>query len=123
MNIFKFIINPDDFGQSVENLFYLSFLIRDGKCAFQTDEDTGEPTISEWLSYGSNCMELIASLAAVLCEQPTHQDYDEGLVKHQLVMEFDMNTWKVTFTPYHSPLSLRFSCRHEDCPWLIRLYS
>ncbi|KAI0808035.1 Nse4 C-terminal-domain-containing protein [Fomes fomentarius] len=75
VNIFKFIINPDDFGQSVENLFYLSFLIRDGKCAFQTDEDTGEPTI-------------------MLCEQPTHQDYDEGLVKHQLVMEFDMNTWK-----------------------------
>ena len=47
MNIFKFVINPHDFGQSVENLFYLSFLIRDGKCAFYTDEDTGEPVIRE----------------------------------------------------------------------------
>ena len=47
MNIFKFIINPNDFGQSVENLFYLSFLIRDGKCAFSVDEESGEPTISE----------------------------------------------------------------------------
>ena len=45
MNIFRFIVNPHDFGQSVENLFYLSFLIRDGKCAFFTDEDTGEPVI------------------------------------------------------------------------------
>ena len=45
MNIFKFVINPHDFGQSVENLFYLSFLIRDGKCAFFTDEATGEPVI------------------------------------------------------------------------------
>lgn len=26
MNLFKFFINPDDFAQSVENLFYLSFL-------------------------------------------------------------------------------------------------
>ncbi|TBU28868.1 Nse4 C-terminal-domain-containing protein [Dichomitus squalens] len=75
VNIFKFVINPHDFGQSVENLFYLSFLIRDGKCAFFTDEDTGEPVI-------------------LLCEQPTQKDYQEGLVKHQLVMEFDMSTWK-----------------------------
>ena len=46
MNLFKFIINPHDFGQSVENLFYLSFLIRDGKCAFEIEEETGEPVIS-----------------------------------------------------------------------------
>jgi non-structural maintenance of chromosomes element 4 len=44
INLFKFIVNPSDFGQSVENLFYLSFLIRDGKCALQIDE--GEPKIS-----------------------------------------------------------------------------
>ncbi|KAI1788588.1 Nse4 C-terminal-domain-containing protein [Ganoderma leucocontextum] len=75
VNIFKFVINPHDFGQSVENLFYLSFLIRDGKCAFFTDEETGEPVI-------------------LLCEQPTQEDYKDGLLKHQLVLEFDMNTWK-----------------------------
>ncbi|RPD58216.1 hypothetical protein L227DRAFT_587218 [Lentinus tigrinus ALCF2SS1-6] len=75
INIFRFIINPNDFGQSVENLFYLSFLIRDGKCAFAIDEESGEPTI-------------------MLCEQPTQEDYADGLVKHQMVMEFDMHTWK-----------------------------
>ena len=32
---------------------------------------------------------------AVLCEQPTQEDYAGGLVKHQMVMEFDMHTWKV----------------------------
>lgn len=32
---------------------------------------------------------------AVLCEQPTQEDYTQGLVKHQLVLEFDMDTWKV----------------------------
>ena len=44
INIFKLVINPDDFAQSVENIFYLSFLIRDGKVAFETDEE-GEPVV------------------------------------------------------------------------------
>ena len=43
MNLFRLIVNPHDFGQSVENLFYLSFLIRDGKCAL--DVEAGEPLI------------------------------------------------------------------------------
>ena len=43
VNLFRFIINPDDFAQSVENLFYLSFLIRDGSCSLEVD--SGEPMI------------------------------------------------------------------------------
>ena len=35
--LFRFVINPKSFGQSVENLFYLSFLIRDGEAG--VDED------------------------------------------------------------------------------------
>jgi hypothetical protein len=46
INLFKFIVNPHDFAQSVENLFYLSFLIRDGKVALETDEN-GEPVICQ----------------------------------------------------------------------------
>ena len=43
VNLFKFIINPDDYAQSVENLFYLSFLIRDGSCSLEVE--SGEPMI------------------------------------------------------------------------------
>lgn len=43
VNLFKFIINPGDFAQSVENLFYLSFLIRDGSCSLEVEK--GEPII------------------------------------------------------------------------------
>lgn len=74
MNLFRFVINPNDFAQSVENIFYLSFLIRDGLCALEID-DNGEPII-------------------FLCEAPSAQDRADGVTCHQIVMEFDMATWK-----------------------------
>ncbi|EAU91422.2 Smc5-6 complex non-SMC subunit Nse4 [Coprinopsis cinerea okayama7 len=75
VNLFKFILNPHSFAQSVENVFYLSFLIRDGRVALETNEH-GEPVIYP-------------------CEAPSDADYAEGLKKNQLVLEFDMQVWKV----------------------------
>ncbi|KAA1472846.1 hypothetical protein DENSPDRAFT_839229 [Dentipellis sp. KUC8613] len=81
VNFFRFIINPDDFAQSVENLFYLSFLIRDGICALDIEE-TGEPVI-------------------YLCEQAGDADYEAGLRKQQMVMELDMVTWKMAIDAFN----------------------
>jgi len=39
---FKFVINPYSFGQTIENMFYVSFLIRDGKVGIMMD-DRGLP--------------------------------------------------------------------------------
>ncbi|KAL6948798.1 hypothetical protein ACO0QE_001271 [Hanseniaspora vineae] len=44
INLFEFIIDPDSFSKTVENLFYTSFLIRDGKLIMEEDED-GYPQI------------------------------------------------------------------------------
>ncbi|KAG2043441.1 Nse4 C-terminal-domain-containing protein [Suillus americanus] len=74
VNLLRFVINPNDFAQSVENIFYLSFLIRDGLCALEIDEN-GEPII-------------------FLCEAPSAQDRADGVTCHQIVMEFDMATWR-----------------------------
>lgn len=35
---FKFVINPYSFGQTIENMFYVSFLIRDGKIGVNIDD-------------------------------------------------------------------------------------
>ncbi|KAJ4355771.1 uncharacterized protein N0V89_003791 [Didymosphaeria variabile] len=39
VSLFDFAINPGSFGQTVENLFYISFLIREGAAKVETDAD------------------------------------------------------------------------------------
>lgn len=45
--MFEFIINPHHFGQSVENCFYVSFLIKEGKVAVLFDEE-GLPILRKY---------------------------------------------------------------------------
>lgn len=46
VGLFDFVVNPRSFGQTVENLFYVSFLVREGAVGVENDEN-GLPTISE----------------------------------------------------------------------------
>lgn len=45
---FKFVINPLSFGQTIENMFYVSFLIRDGKVGISVD-NRGLPYLGSYL--------------------------------------------------------------------------
>ncbi|CAG8514130.1 19608_t:CDS:2 [Racocetra fulgida] len=94
INFFEFIVNPESFGQTVENLFYLSFLVRDAKVNIDDD--------------------------GACCEPPTGDDYAEGLIKKQLVMGIDMNTWKELIEVYNirvSAIPTRQSCTPISGKW------
>lgn len=46
LDFFRCVINPKSFGQTIENMFYVSFLIRDGTIQLELDAD-GHPTLGK----------------------------------------------------------------------------
>ncbi|KAL4904537.1 hypothetical protein BDW74DRAFT_26207 [Aspergillus multicolor] len=78
----KFCINPRSFGQSVENLFYLSFLVRDGTVGISTD-DSGLPTLHP-----------TKPMAPAEAQQ-------RGAQKHQSVFSLDFDMWRDMVEAYN----------------------
>jgi len=50
-SLFDYVVNPQSFGQTVENLFYVSFLIKEGAVGVQPDEE-GLPTLGMFFAFG-----------------------------------------------------------------------
>ena len=50
VDLIRFAVNPQSFGQTVENFFYISFLVRDGNVGLAYD-DNGLPSICEFFSF------------------------------------------------------------------------
>jgi len=45
IDYFTFVLDPDSFGSSIENMFHVSFLVKEGKAAISVGEETGLPVI------------------------------------------------------------------------------
>jgi len=45
INLFEFVINPTSFAQTIENIFYLSFSVRDARAKIE-DDANGLPVVS-----------------------------------------------------------------------------
>ncbi|KAJ5182797.1 hypothetical protein N7492_000413 [Penicillium capsulatum] len=72
--LFQFCINPKSFGQSVENLFYVSFLVRDGHAGVTLD-GRGLPTLSSAIPHAPSEAQRM------------------GIQKHQAVFSLDFETF------------------------------
>ncbi|KAJ4298280.1 hypothetical protein N0V90_006180 [Kalmusia sp. IMI 367209] len=75
VSLFDFAINPDSFGQTVENLFYISFLIREGAAKVVTDND-GLPLLTP---------EVPRTYA---------QQREQNVEKRQAIFSIDYATWQ-----------------------------
>lgn len=69
MNFFNFLIDPQSFGQTVENVFHFAFLIKDGQAAVTIGED-GVPLAGNIArdSYLENLRNLLIKKTTVLDE-------------------------------------------------------
>lgn len=48
LSYFEFVLHPTDFGKTVENMFHVSFLVKDGQVGIDLD-DKGLPIIGKLL--------------------------------------------------------------------------
>ncbi|KAK3906577.1 Non-structural maintenance of chromosomes element 4 A [Staphylotrichum tortipilum] len=76
IDLLRFVVNPHSFGQTVENMFYVSFLIRDGHVKLDFDVD-GRPAIEP-----------------VLKNVPGVSSHPKATMRHQAIMSIDMVTWR-----------------------------
>ncbi|GAP90182.1 putative non-structural maintenance of chromosome element 4 [Rosellinia necatrix] len=74
IDLLKFVINPKSFGQTVENMFYVSFLIRDGAVQIEFDEN-GLPSLQPAAAQDSSALKRDAQ-------------------RHQAVLSIDMQMWR-----------------------------
>ncbi|KAH9884194.1 Nse4-domain-containing protein [Xylariomycetidae sp. FL2044] len=75
IDLLKFVVNPKSFGQTVENMFYVSFLIRDGRIEIQFDDNN------------------LPSLHPITRESEG-SGTKHGAQKQQAVLTIDMQMWR-----------------------------
>ncbi|PNY26523.1 Non-structural maintenance of chromosome element 4 [Tolypocladium capitatum] len=76
IDLMRFVVNPKSFAQTVENIFYVSFLIRDGRIEIDFDEFH------------------LPALAPVDREADEDGTVRHSASKHQAVLSMDMKMWR-----------------------------
>ena len=95
--LFAFVVNPRSFGQTVENMFYISFLIKEGSIGIEHD-DEGLPVISE--SSPSRFCCHVNTMLMTVCNveikdaQTLEEKRKDKTSRHQAVFALDYATWK-----------------------------
>ncbi|KAL1866005.1 hypothetical protein Daus18300_006906 [Diaporthe australafricana] len=79
IDLVRFCINPRSFGQTVENMFYVSFLIREGMVEVHFEE---------------NGLPSLCPSSAGEKGHPSTSVSKHGTMKRQAIMSIDMPTWR-----------------------------
>jgi hypothetical protein len=57
--LFEAVINPESFGQTIENIFFVSFLAKEGWITVYEDDDTELPMIGKFLPGDLGCIHVL----------------------------------------------------------------
>lgn len=82
INLFKFVLDPDSFAKSVENLFYASFLIKDGRIVMEEDAD------------GFPCVRIKEELPKDPREKGIEMQKRRDAQQNHIIFQLDMPTWR-----------------------------
>jgi len=74
VDFFRFVLDPESFGQTVENIFHTAFLVKDGHAQIRVDNNA--PILEP-------------------AQPPVEADYNSGKAqKKQCIVRFDWSTWE-----------------------------
>ncbi|KAL8652046.1 MAG: hypothetical protein Q9210_002916 [Variospora velana] len=115
MSFFPFVINPKSFGQTVENLFYVSFLIRDGDVEVGQGDDT-LPTLGQFYYHATFSRSNLLIESTVPLERKSRDEQAAGAQKHQAVFHLDFDTWEDLINAFDIKESIIPHRQSEDQP-------
>ncbi|KAJ8604994.1 hypothetical protein MRB53_041591 [Persea americana] len=94
--LFHFVINPQSFGQTVENLFYVSFLIKEGAAGLGIEDDVPilcKSSYSITLASANFDSDMANPLSI-------EEKRDKNINKHQAILALDYKTWRDLIAVY-----------------------
>lgn len=104
VDLVRFCINPWSFGQTVENMFYVSFLIREGMVHVQYEEN-GLPSLCKFPVTASALGSFVSNIECLGPSSAEERDQNKtskyGTMKHQAVLSIDMPIWRELIKTYN----------------------
>jgi len=83
INYWLFVVNPECFGTTVENIFHVSFLFKEGKAGLSICEETGDSVIKP------------------LSKREIEEIRSKNSPRNHVVMSFNMNLWRRLIRKYN----------------------
>ena len=82
INLFRFIIDPTSFAKSVENLFYTSFLIKEGRLVLEDDSE------------GFPAVRIKESLPDDQKQRELEKQRRKESIQNHIIFQMDVPTWR-----------------------------